>query len=228
MAQSFTAHPNWKITMCLVDQGWEANSEVRHIVDTCQSQGVDIIITPRHVFNTISVVENGIGLALVVSLPPKLTPPPLQQNSILLDKVQDPGNVGTILRTAAAAGVAQVFCSTGCASVYSPKVLRAAMGAHTVLDIFENCNLIKVINDAQAPIYATSLEATTSLYDLDLTKPSSWLMGSEGQGVSPDLLTLNIQKIIIPQQPQVESLNVSAATAVCLFEQLRQQLIAKK
>ena len=97
-----------------------------------------------------------------------------------------------------------------------------------MLDIFENCNLIKVINDAQAPIYATSLEATTSLYDLDLTKPSSWLMGSEGQGVSPDLLTLNIQKIIIPQQPQVESLNVSAATAVCLFEQLRQQLIAKK
>jgi TrmH family RNA methyltransferase len=136
--------------------------------------------------------------------------------------VQDPGNVGSILRSAAAAGIKQVYCSAGSAFCWSPKVLRAAMGAHFVLDIFENVDLAALVAGSAVTSLATSGYATRKLYDIDLRQPVAWLFGHEGQGVADDLLGMATHQVVIPHLGQVESLNVAACAAVCFFEQVRQ------
>jgi TrmH family RNA methyltransferase len=108
----------------------------------------------------------------------------LLESAVLLDGVQDPGNVGSILRSAAAAGIRQVYCSAGTAFCWSPKVLRAAMGAHFVLEIFENADLAALVRTARVPVLATSGYAAERMYDVDLRGPAAWVLGHEGQGVS--------------------------------------------
>ena len=147
---------------------------------------------------------------------------------MLLDGVQDPGNLGSILRSAAAAGVGQVICGRGTAAAWAPKVLRAAMGAHFVLDIVEHADLRTVIAGAHLPVYATSSHASTSIYATDLAGPCAWLFGHEGAGVSAELAPLVSRELTIPQQAGIESMNVAAAAAVCLFEQRRQRLASSR
>jgi TrmH family RNA methyltransferase len=101
-------------------------------------------------------------------------------------------------------------------------VLRAAMGAHFVMDIFENVDLAALVRGAKVAVLATSGYASERLYDLDLRRPVAWVLGHEGQGVADDLLSLATHRVAIPHAGQVESLNVAACAAVCFFEQLRQ------
>jgi TrmH family RNA methyltransferase len=163
-----------------------------------------------------------VGVMFLIDTPEREVPDAMTVGAVLLDNVQDPGNVGSILRSAAAAGIKQVFCSGGTAFCWSPKVLRAAMGAHFVLDIFENVDLAALMASSSIPTLATSGYATTRLYDADLRKPVAWVFGHEGQGVADDLLSLATQTVVIPHLGQVESLNVAACAAVCFFEQVRQ------
>ena len=139
-----------------------------------------------------------------------------------LDRVQDPGNLGTLLRTAAAVGIKQVFVSEGSVSAWSPKVLRSAQGAHFVLQVYEHLDLHALRERLRVPLVATALEQGQMLYSLDLPKACAWLAGNEGQGVDPALLARADLRVFIPQSDAVESLNVGVATAVCLYEQLRQ------
>jgi TrmH family RNA methyltransferase len=136
--------------------------------------------------------------------------------------VQDAGNVGTILRTAAAAGFTKVLALSGCAHLWSSKVLRAGMGAHRLLDLYEGWSTQQMLSAVTAPLLATSVDASCDLYDLNdrLLHPVAWVMGSEGQGVSNDILA-QAKAISIPIDPRLESLNVSTAAAVCLFETVR-------
>jgi RNA methyltransferase, TrmH family len=145
------------------------------------------------------------------------------ESVLLLDGLQDPGNLGSILRSAAAAGIVRVYCGPGTVFAWSPKVLRAGMGAHFLLSIIEDADLAAVIRAARAPVLATSSHATQSLYEQDLRKPVVWLFGNEGQGVSPALLSLASETIAIPQAQGIESLNVAASAAICFFEQVRQR-----
>jgi TrmH family RNA methyltransferase len=101
-------------------------------------------------------------------------------------------------------------------------VLRAAMGAHFVLEIFENVDLVALVRDAQVPVLATSGYAAERLYELDLKREVAWVLGHEGQGVSSELLQLATHRVAVPHAGRVESLNVAACAAVCFFEQLRQ------
>ena len=149
-------------------------------------------------------------------------PETLTQSAVMLDNLQDPGNLGSILRSAAAAGVEYVFCSRGTAFAWSPKVLRAGMGAHFLLKIFENADLDELIRKARVPVLATSSHADKLLYEIDLKSPVAWLFGHEGKGVSAELLALASYRVAIPHRGAVESLNVAASAAVCLFEQVRQ------
>jgi TrmH family RNA methyltransferase len=158
-----------------------------------------------------------------VATPRPRQPQALVESAVLLDGVQDPGNVGSILRSAGAAGIRQVYCSAGTAFCWSPKVLRAAMGAHFVLEIFENVDLPALAASARIPVLATSGYASERLYGLDLSGPVAWVLGHEGQGVSSELLDLATRRVAVPHAGKVESLNVAACAAVCFFEQLRQQ-----
>jgi RNA methyltransferase, TrmH family len=141
-------------------------------------------------------------------------------HAVLLDAIQDAGNVGSILRSAAGAGVQRVVLGQGCAAAYSPKVLRAGRGAHFALQVSEAS-----VEETQALLssgtwLAAMLEGSESLYSARFEAPVNWIFGNEGQGVSPDIAARATQRIRIPQQgPQ--SLNVAAAAAVCLFETVR-------
>ena len=147
---------------------------------------------------------------------------PQGQFCVLLEAIQDPGNLGAMLRTAAAAGVDAVYLSKGCAEVWSPKALRAGMGAQFALALHEHADLTLIARELKSLI-ATSLDAQQSLYDLDLSGPVAFVFGNEGAGLSPALLDTATHQVKIPMPGKVESLNVAAAAAVCLFECVRQR-----
>ncbi len=207
---------------CIVAQGSLANPEVADIVMQVENAHAHCISLPDALYNGLSQVEHGVGLMFLIETPKLPVQQALQHSAVLLDNLQDPGNVGSILRSAAAAGVKQVYCSEGTAFCWSPKVLRAAMGAHFVLEIFEQVDLAALIKSSKIAVLATSGYASQRLYDMDLRGDVAWLFGHEGQGVADDLLNLATHRVVIPHAGQVESLNVAACAAVCFFEQLRQ------
>jgi len=141
---------------------------------------------------------------------------------LILEAIQDAGNVGTILRTALATHFRQVICTTGTAHIWSPKVLRAAMGAHRHLYFYEGWSANDVASNIESSLLATTMDAKDNLYSISktLSKPVAWIFGNEGQGVSSDLLA-QAQQVRIPQNSEIESLNVATAAAVCLYETLR-------
>jgi TrmH family RNA methyltransferase len=207
---------------CVVSESALQHPEVADIVQRCETLHAHVTAMPDALYNALSQVEHGVGLMFLVDTPERSVPASLTVSAVLLDNLQDPGNVGSILRSAAAAGITQVYCSAGTAFCWSPKVLRAAMGAHFVLEIYEGVDLAALVKSASVAVLATSGYATKRLYDVDLKRPVAWLMGHEGQGVADDLLALASEQVVIPHLGQIESLNVAACAAVCFFEQLRQ------
>lgn len=207
---------------CVVSQASLDNAEVAELVARLEAERADCVAVPEALYAALSQVEHGVGILFVIATPELAVTTPLARSAVLLDNLQDPGNVGSILRSAAAAGITEVYCSAGTAFCWSPKVLRAAMGAHFVLAIFENVDLAALVSNAAIPVLATSGYAEQRLYDVDLRGERAWLLGHEGQGVADDLLALASHRVVIPHAGQVESLNVAACAAVCFFEHLRQ------
>ena len=172
----------------------------------------------------LGLVDTPSGLLAVVAMPGRASAVDLDRDAVLLDGVQDPGNVGTLLRTAAAAGIRQVLLSPGCAAAWSPKVLRAGQGAQFVLDIHEDADLAEFVAAYRGSTAVTCLDGATSLYEAQWQGPLAWIFGAEGQGVRRELIAAADLRIRIPMPGAVESLNVGAAAAVCLFEALRRRL----
>ncbi len=214
-----------KPPLCVVSEMALRNSEVADILQQCDDPATQTIVLPEALFHALSQVEHGVDILFVIDTPEQETPHRLSRAAVMLDKVQDPGNFGSIVRSAAAAGIKQVFCSAGTTFAWSPKVLRAGMGAHFLLEIFEHVDLADLLGKTDIPVIATSSHAEKRLYDLDLTQPVAWLFGHEGQGVAAELLALATHRVSIPHLGEIESLNVAASSAVCFFEQVRQQTI---
>ncbi len=209
--------------LCVISEEALFNKEVAGILDQCEAREIVCLQLPKAMFDEISHVERGVGILFVIAVPRPVAPSVLQQDAVLLDQVQDPGNMGSILRSAAAAGVTQIFCGSGCVQCWTPKVLRAGMGAHFLLNIYDAVDLQALIVKAQVPVLATSSHAAQVVYDTDLRAPVAWMFGNEGQGVSQHLLELVTQNVALPHIGAMESLNVAACAAICLFEQLRQR-----
>ena len=195
-------------------------------------------ILPRIPQHCISIVSNGLlkkisslnnadDVMTLIRLPhdKKL---PETGDCVVLDNVQDSGNVGTVLRSAAASGITQVILGKGCADAFSPKVLRAGMGAHFLLQIYEHVSLSHWCQTYRHRLLATALSAHNpfSLYELDLNEPTAWIFGNEGAGISSELIALSHATVKIPMQGAIESLNIAQAATVCLFEQMRQRILA--
>lgn len=207
-----------EVDLLIVRQGSGADVEVHACIE-CFSTAPVIELTTA-LFDEISPVETPVGILALYTIPQPDDSTP--ECAVLLENIQDPGNIGAILRTAAAAGVNAVYLSKGCAEAWSPKVLRAAMGAHFVLAIHEQQDLVQL--SAHLPlVIATRLDAQQSLYDLNLHGQVAFLFGNEGAGLSDELAACATNNIRIPMPGKVESLNVAAAAAVCLFERVRQQ-----
>ena len=169
-----------------------------------------------------SQVAHGQGVIFVGRAPRPTPPPRIATTCLWLDRVQDPGNFGTLLRTAAAAGIGHVYASKGCVAAWSPKVLRSAQGAHFALRIFEDQDLAALRARLDIPLVVTALEDAVTLHDTRLPAAAAWVFGNEGQGVAPALMAQADLRVRIAQSPAVESLNVAVAAGICLFEQRRQ------
>lgn len=202
----------------LVGESAMATGEIAAYVE-----GRDVLLLADSLLRDLGLVDTPSGLLAVAAMPTKLAAVDHEKDAILLDGIQDPGNVGTLLRTAAAAGIKQVLMSPGCAAAWSPKVLRAGQGAHFVLAIHEEADLAAFMADYRGTTAVTCLEQATSLYAASWAGPLAWLFGAEGQGVRPVLIAAADLKIRIPMPGAVESLNVAAAAAICLFEALRRK-----
>lgn len=174
-------------------------------------------------FSEASPVDTPSGILAVIQIPKPAQRPADAGSCVLLGAVQDSGNLGAILRTAAAAGLADVFLGPGCAQAWSPRVLRAAMGAHFKLRIHEQARLDQVIAEFRGISIATHLQASKSLYELDLRGQVAWVFGNEGKGLDDHLAGAAQHTACIPMPGQTQSLNVAAAAAICLFEEVRQK-----
>jgi RNA methyltransferase, TrmH family len=176
----------------------------------------------------LSELANAPQIAGLLCFPESLTTTnPANQDVItgdvlVLDRIQDAGNVGAMLRTAAAAGFVDVVAISGCAHLWSSKVLRAGMGAHRTLRLHEGWSTEQAIERITAPFILASADGKTPLYILgqQLRQPVAWVFGSEGQGISHGFL-MHGKAVSIPMHSAVESLNVATAAAVCLFETVR-------
>jgi len=174
-------------------------------------------------FARVSELKSPTGILALIEIPPRDLAPAQCSFALLLEDIQDPGNLGSMLRSAAAAGCDAAFLSPGCADAWSPKVLRAAMGGHFALRIHERQELPSVARAFDGTLFATCLQAGHNLFDSDLRGNVAFLVGNEGAGLSDQLLNMAIRKVTIPMRGRVESLNVAAATAICLFEAVRQR-----
>ncbi|MBS1140711.1 MAG: tRNA/rRNA methyltransferase (SpoU) [Proteobacteria bacterium] len=189
-------------------------------------EGRQPVVLADALMRDLGLVDTPSGLLAIAPMPQRTAAADFGNDAVLLDGVQDPGNVGTLLRTAAASGVKQVFLAPGCASAWSPKVLRAGQGAHFALAIHEEADLAAFMADYRGTTAVTCLDGATSLYEARWSGPLAWVFGAEGLGVRAELIKAAKLRIKIPMPGAVESLNVGAAAAACLFEALRRKLKA--
>jgi TrmH family RNA methyltransferase len=187
--------------------------------------GVSLIV-PAALFADMATLPAGVGVLAVAATPDAGIPEPADF-CLLLDDVQDPGNVGSMLRSAAAAGVARVLLSKRCAFAWSPKVLRAGQGAHFCVAIHEDVDLpawARAYRATGGAVVATAAAGGTRLYEAALGGRVALGVGNEGAGLSPQLFAEATQIVTIPMHGGVESLNAAAAAAVFLFECARQRV----
>jgi TrmH family RNA methyltransferase len=173
-------------------------------------------------FRRLSPVQTPTGILALVPIPDQHALPGHPEPCVLLEGVQDPGNLGSILRSSAAAGIRQVLLSARCADAWSPRVLRAGMGAHFQLECFAGVDLVGFAAAFPGRLVATDPRARQSIFQTDLTGLVGLVFGSEGAGLSAPLLASVSDRVAIPMPGQTESLNIAAAAAVCLFERVRQ------
>ena len=172
------------------------------------------IVLADALFADVSGLESPAAMGFILDLPAPASLRP-DAATVVLDRVQDAGNVGSILRSASAFGFRQVAAIKGSAALWSPKVLRAGMGAHFALDLIEGLALDDLAA-LQVPLLVPSSHAGDFLHRAALPWPCAWVMGHEGQGVSPALEDRASLRIRIAQPGGEESLNVAAAAAICL------------
>ncbi|GGF61272.1 23S rRNA methyltransferase [Paenibacillus albidus] len=191
-------------------QGMEVIGVSAAVIAKCSSTG-----TPQPVFAIVRKDEQGVETILA------------QKDSlvVVLDGLQDPGNVGTIIRSADAAGAAGVILGQGCADLYNPKTIRSTMGSMFHLPVVEG-DLREILPQARergALLVSTSLQGEESCYEHDFHGSQWLLIGSEGKGISPETAQMVDKSIIIPMAGRAESLNAAMAATILLFEGMRQR-----
>jgi RNA methyltransferase, TrmH family len=197
-----------------------ADPEVRALLERVER--VEPYVLGDGLFKSLSSVATPTGIVAVVKTPRPEPLPREMDACVMLEGLQDPGNLGSILRSCAAAGVRHVLLSKDSAHAWSPRVLRAAMGAHFLLGIYEQADLRAAARAFTGRLLATSQRAPLSVFDADLTGRLALAFGNEGSGITPALRGTADAVVSIPMPGNAESLNVAAAAAVCLFERVRQ------
>jgi RNA methyltransferase, TrmH family len=185
-------------------------------------QPLEALLLTDALFGALSTVETPTGVVAAVKTPRPPTIPGEIESCVMLEDIQDPGNLGSILRSAAAAGIKQVFLSKGSVHAWSPRVLRAGTGAHFMLQIFEQAALLALAHGFNGRVIATAQRAKKTIFGVDLTGRVALVLGNEGAGLSQALVNAAHEVVAVPMPGKIESLNVAAAAAICMFERVRQ------
>ena len=225
----------------LIREAIEENADIKQIVicDNCLNSDVipkelmyeiakyECVYVTEKIFRTITDVNTPQGLLAIIGRNSTENEINYNQDIIVaLDDIQDPGNLGTILRTVDSIGLNQILVSKGTADCYNPKVVRSTMGAIFRVKIIECDNLEKTLQEArnhQYKVIVTSLQTENSVYDIKYNKKVV-VMGNEANGVSAEIQNLADEKIKIPMLGKTESLNASVATGIVLYEYVRQKI----
>jgi TrmH family RNA methyltransferase len=224
------AQANWSVEACVYITGAEEDQRVQDVLLLLQSKNCRMIEVSAAIYGKITEVKQPQGIMAImkkreyrlVDCLANVEKPFL----VVLDEVQDPGNVGTIIRTAAAAGCTGVILTKGCADVFAAKAVRASMGSLFNVPIFEGLSqdeVVNYLNKYDIRILATSLDNSTIYFRADFNQSVAVVFGNEGNGVSRKLLEVAIERLHIPLLGNVESLNVAASAAVILYEAVRQR-----
>lgn len=175
--------------------------------------------SPDELFDYASPLKNSGGPVFTVAMPERAEP--RIDRAVILEGVQDPGNVGTVIRTANALGIGAVVLTGDCADLYHPRTVRATMGAIFRQHVVQTDDLEAFLRETRLPLYGAALSDTAKdIRTVDL-KNAAVAIGSEGRGLSDALLELCREKIVIPMDPNSESLNAAVAAALCMWEMAR-------
>ena len=198
-------------------------SRAQETLERLKKRGVEIIPVSDAVLKTCSDTETPQGLIAVLPFP-QLPIPSVPTMILIADSLRDPGNLGTLLRSAAASDVDAVLLSPETVDAYNPKVVRSAMGAHFHVPIFEAA-WAEIADRVQGMnVYLAAVDGAQSYTAVDWTQPSALIVGSEASGASKDAMQLATQRISIPLSCEVESLNAAVAASVIVFEAKRQRM----
>jgi TrmH family RNA methyltransferase len=198
------------------------NPEIQAIISS--QNDVALLCLDDHLFKQLSSVATPTGIIAVIKTPRLDALPGTLETCVMLEDVQDPGNLGSILRSCAAAGIKQIFLSKHSVNAWSPRVLRAGMGAHFSVEIYERVDLLALAQAFPGRVLVTHQSAKQSVFNSDLSGAVALVFGNEGAGVSNAMRQCAHSAMSIPMTVATESLNVAAAAAVCIFERVRQTL----
>ncbi len=228
----------------LIKEAIEEKAQIKQIVicDNCQNTDIipkdlmyeiakyECIYVTEKIFSSITDVNTPQGILAIIGRNNEEAQIDYTQDIIVaLDDIQDPGNLGTILRTIDSIGLNQILVSKGTADSYNPKVVRSTMGAIFRVKIIECEDLEKTLKEVKKQKYElviTSLQTKISIYDIDYNKKVI-VIGNEGNGVSQNIQNIADEKVKIPMLGKTESLNASVATGIVLYEYVRQKVGGK-
>lgn len=194
----------------------------QNLRDRLERQKLTVLPVTDEIMRYISVTEEPSGVVAVFPMPEAYPPETLSQ-TLILDNLRDPGNVGTLLRTAAAAGVDAVLLSPGCVDAYNPKVLRSAMGAHFRVPVIE-ASWEKIASLCPVDtVYLADMEGDLTYDAVDWRSSWALIIGSEAHGATPEAMRLARERVYIPMSADAESLNAAIAAGIFLFEARRQR-----
>ncbi len=208
---------------CFLTEVQQQNQRCQALLEEAEPLGWRILEIPDALMKELSGTEHGQGILVMVSKTERNPETLLQAREgfyVLLDSVQDPGNMGTILRTAAAAGAKAVLLTKGCTDPFAEKVARSSMGSILRIPIYEDLttDFIKRLKEETGlPLYGTALKNAVPYKTVTAVSSGIFMFGNEGNGIRDELLGLADQNLYIPLAGTVESLNVSVAAAVILF-----------
>lgn len=188
----------------------------------------DVYLVPEKLFKEISDTQTPQGILAVLQKREFEFGTVIEQGTsvVVLDSLQDPGNVGTIIRTADAAGVSAVILTKGCVDIFSPKVLRSTMGSIFHMPIFEGVQInetIGLLKKSGYKIIAAHLEGKNNYYDEELTCKSAIIVGNEANGISDETASISDKLVKIPMPGKAESLNAAVAASIMIYEIVRQK-----
>lgn len=219
----------WQSEYCLYTEQALANRRAQAVIDLLKEQNCRMITVSEAVYAKISDTEQPQGIMVLIRKQTPELPEVLKEKCpllVILDSVQDPGNLGAVIRTADAAGATAVILTKGCTDLYAGKAVRATMGSLFHLPVVAGVDhetLTEILRSNDITLMASSLNSANSYWETDFTSPSAIVFGNEGQGVSQTLLDTAASRIYIPILGSAESLNVAAAAAVILYEAARQR-----